>query len=125
MSLPPTIVNLKMNQTGESAQGAPIEPHALWQATVSGPLRPKRRHRAPEPTEEHPAPLPEPAPPTRNPIERLKRSGEPQQTWRPPPPAQPGSSQPNPIPSKSLSAQQIVEWLTRSPFALAKVYPSR
>jgi hypothetical protein len=82
-----------------------------WQASAVGPLRPKRRFRVLERTMQQAQRLPAPATSERTLPGKLKRSGQPQQIWKQPP------GPVRTVPSKSLSTQQLIEWLARSPFA--------
>ena len=100
-----TVTTMKPNTPPES------EP---WQYSPVASLRPKRRSKVEEIPVNQPMPEPEPLPapiaaPPRTP--RIKRSGTPHQVWKLAP--EPGVA----IPSKSLSAQQLIEWLVRSPFS--------
>jgi hypothetical protein len=84
-----------------------------WQGPAVAPLRPKRRFRVLERTMQQAQRLPAPATGERVLPGKLKRSGQPQQIWKQPP------GPVRTVPSKSLSAQQLIEWLARSPFASA------
>ena len=101
-----------MHPTSDKLYGSGRAVAPLQMPAVAS-LKPKRRFKVLERAVIDPVEVAIPAPVSaeRPPSPRLKRSGEPQQIWKQPP------ATGRPVPSKSLSAQQLVEWLARSPFA--------